>query len=174
MGYEIILDTIKKRRSIRKFLKEPIPQEIIDALIDAAVWAPSAGNLQARRFYFVFEQETKERLANASWGQTFVAEPPLVVVCCADLRIKRDYGIRGTDLYALQDVAASIQNMMLVAVSAGLGSVWVGAFDEPKVSKLLGLPIYLRPISIIPIGYPDETPSIPQRVKPQEAVITIK
>lgn len=174
MDYKVtVLDIIKKRRSIRRFLKKPIPQEIIDAMIDAAIWAPSAGNLQARKFYFVFNQEIKERIVKVSLGQTFIAEAPLAIVCCADLRIKRDYGNRGTDLYTLQDVAASIQNIMLVSCEYGLGSVWVGAFDEDKVCQVLNLPPYLRPVSIIPVGYPGETPPIPERIKKQDAVVTI-
>lgn len=166
----MILDIIKKRRSIRAFQKKAVSQEIIDALIEAALWAPSAGNLQARKFYFVFNEDTKYKLADAAYGQSFVAEAPLAIVCCADLAIERHYGRRGEGLYCLQDVSASIQNMMLVACESGLGSVWVGAFDEDKASKLLKLPSHLRPVAIIPIGYPDERPSAPERVSKQEAV----
>lgn len=143
---------------------------MIDTLVEAALWAPSAGNLQARKFYFVFNGEIKNKLVDAALGQSFIAEAPLAIVCCADLSIERHYGRRGVELYSLQDVAASIQNMMLVACELGLGSVWVGAFDENKVSKLMKLPAHLRPVAIIPIGYPDEKPVAPERVNKQEVV----
>mgnify|MGYP001565308550 CR=1 FL=1 len=70
----MILDIIKKRRSIRTFLGKSISQEITDALVEAALWAPSAGNLQARKFYFVFNEDIKHKLANAAYGQSFIAE----------------------------------------------------------------------------------------------------
>lgn len=166
----MILDIIKKRRSIRTFQDKSISQEVIDALVEAALWAPSAGNLQARKFYFVFNEDIKYKLVDASYGQSFIAEAALAIVCCADLTIERRYGRRGVELYSLQDVAASIQNMMLVACELGLGSVWVGAFDENRVGKLMKLPAHLRPVAIIPIGYPDEKPPAPERMNKQEAV----
>ncbi len=169
-----ILDIIKERRSIRRFKPDPIPEEILNELKDALIWAPSAGNLQSRRFYFVFNREVKERLSGAALNQHFIAEAPLVIVCCADNRIERFYGSRGRELYALQDVAASIQNLMLLAHSRGLGSVWVGAFNEGEVSRVMGLPVHLRPVAIVPVGYPAESPSPPPRVKRDEAIEEIE
>lgn len=169
-----VLQVIKERRSIRRFLSKPIPREIIDQFIDSLIWAPSAGNLQSRQFYFVYDREIKEQLVKAAWGQSFITEAPLAIVCCADLRIGTHYGKRGTELYALQDVAASVQNLMLVAHEQGLGSVWVGAFEEGGVAKALDLPIHLRPVAIVPVGYPAEHPTAPRRVSREKAVIFIE
>lgn len=169
-----VLNTIKARRSVRRFLRKEIPEKILETFVDAIIWAPSAGNLQSRKFYFVFNQQIKERLVGAAWGQSFIAEAPLSVVCCADLRIKRHYGDRGSELYTLQDVSASIQNLLLEAQEQGLASVWVGAFQEAEVSEIMNLPNYLRPIAIVPIGYPDESPAPPERVKKKDAITVVE
>lgn len=166
-----ILKAVKERRSIRDFHKKEIPQEIIDKLIDALIWAPSAGNLQARKFYFIKDEKIKKRLAHAALNQNFIAEAPLVIIGCTDSsRISWRYGERGVNLYSIQDVACSIMGMMLVAHEEGLGSVWVGAFNEVAVSEILSLPRDLRPVAIVPIGYPSKIPYPPPRVSKEEAV----
>ena len=165
-----ILDTVRKRRSIRKFLSKEIPNTIIDNLKEALIWAPSAGNLQARKFYFVKDKRIKEKLAEAALNQNFIAKAPLAIVACADSNIRLHYGERGETLYTIQDAAASIMGMMLVAHEAGLGSVWVGAFNEREISKILRLPENLRPVAIIPVGYPSSIPSAPSRVSKEHAI----
>jgi nitroreductase len=166
-----ILEVIKKRRSIRKFLSKPIPEKVINELAEALIWAPSAGNLQSRKFYFVFNQKIKEGLAKASRDQwSFIAKAPLVIVGCADQKTAEYYGEKGKNIFSICDVASSIQNLMLLAYSEGLGSVWVGAFDEKEVSKILSLPENLRPIAIIPVGYPAEKPEVPSRLKKKEVI----
>ena len=164
------LEAIRERRSIRNFQKKDIPQKIVDKLIDALIWAPSAGNLQARKFFFVKDAKLKENIADAALGQSFIAEAPLVIVGCTDSRISSKYGERGEFLYSIQDVAASIMGMMLVAHENGLGTVWVGAFREEEVCDILKLPKNLRPVAIVPVGYPAKIPSPPQRVSRHEAV----
>lgn len=165
-----ILQAVRERRSIRSFQNKSIPDEIIDRLVDALIWAPSAGNLQARRFYFVKESGLKEEISSAALNQGFIAEAPLVIVGCADNRISNRYGERGVTLYSVQDVAASIMGMMLVAHENGLGTVWVGAFREDGVSRVLELPENLRPVAIVPVGYPLRIPSPPSRVTRNEAI----
>ncbi len=159
-----LLSIIKGRRSIRDFQKKEIPEEIIDELIEALIWAPSAGNLQARRFILIKDPFIKRALARAALGQSFIAEAPLVIVGCADLqRISSRYGSRGMNLYVIQDVSASIMQLMLLAHEKGLGTVWVGAFDESIVSDILELPSHIRPIAIVPVGYPERIPPPPPR-----------
>jgi nitroreductase len=165
-----MLNIIKERRSVRRFLNKLIPKEIQDALKEAIMWAPSAGNLQSRKFYFIFNQTIKKDLVKAALGQSFIAKAPLVIVGCVDLRIKDHYGERGVNLYAVQDVSASIQNVLLVAHELGLASVWIGAFCEDEVSKILKLPRFLRPISIIPVGYTSIHPRTPGRVSVEDAI----
>lgn len=165
-----ILKAVKERRSIRNFQKREIPEEIIYKLIDALIWAPSAGNLQSRKFYFVRDVKLKREIATAALNQGFIAEAPLVVVGCTDNRISHRYGDRGINLYSIQDVAVSIMALMLVAHENGLGTVWVGAFREGDVFEILDMPHNLRPVAIVPVGYPSRIPSPPPRVSRQEAV----
>lgn len=169
-----ILDAVRERRSIRKFLPKEIPEAILEDLKEALIWAPSAGNLQARKFYFVFDKSIKEKFAAAALNQRFIAKAPLVIVACTDSQISWRYGERGVNLYAIQDVAVSIMGMMLVAHEARLGSVWVGAFHEEEVSRILKLPSNLRPVAIVSVGYPSSIPSAPPRVSKDYAIETIK
>ena len=165
-----ILEIIQGRRSVREFKHTEIPEEAIDALIEAIRWAPSAGNLQSRKFYFVFNQDIKRRLARAALNQNFLAEAPLVVVACLDRGIAARYGDRGVHLYSIQDAAVSVENMMLTAHELGLGSVWVGSFNERDVAEVMNLPDNLRPVAIVPIGYPARTPTAPPRNSREKAV----
>ena len=171
---DIILKAVKERRSIRNFQKRDIPNEVIDKLAEALIWAPSAGNLQARKFYFIKNESIKKKIAHAALNQNFIAEAPLVIVGCADSRISFKYGDRGVYLYSIQDVALSIMGMMLVAFENGLGSTWVGAFDEGGVSRILNTPSHLRPVAVVPVGYPSYIPSPPPRVSKREAIEVVQ
>ena len=151
-----VVDAIEGRTSIRVFLTEPVDDETVNEGLRLANLAPSAGNLQARDFVVVRNRSTKRALKEAAYGQEYVETAPVVVVFCANLERIAHYGDRGRDLYCLQDAAAAIQNMMLFVHSRGLGSVWVGAFDEEKASDALGPPEHIRPVAMLPIGRPAE------------------
>jgi len=165
-----VLKTIMERRSVRSFQKKDIPDEIIKKLINAIIWAPSAGNLQSRKFYFIKDDKIKKDIAVAALNQSFIAEASLVVIGCTDRRIENRYGDRGINLYSIQDVSCSIMNMMLTAWENGLGSVWVGAFRESDIFEILDIPRNLRPVAIVPVGYSQRIPSAPPRVSAKEAV----
>jgi nitroreductase len=169
-----ILDIIIRRRSIRDFKDEEIPQDLVDGLAESLRWAPSAGNMQSRKFYFVFNKEVKNQIATAALNQQFIARAPLVVVACLNKRISVRYGERGVNLYAIQDVSMSIMNMMLTAHAMGLGTVCVGAFNEFDIIELLDLPDHLRPISIVPIGFPVKTPLPTSRLNREEVVEMVR
>ena len=155
-----VLEAIKGRRSIRAFKSQNVSEEIIEKIVDAARWAPSAGNIQPWEFIIVRRPETKRRLAEAALGETFIEEAPVVIVVCANEdRSSQGYGIRGKTLYCIQDTAAAIQNIHLTAYSLGLGTCWVGAFREEKAREILKIPQGIRPVAIIPVGYPAEAPS---------------
>jgi nitroreductase len=165
-----VQQAIRERRSIRKFTDYILTRETYEKLTEALLWAPSAGNLQSRKFYFVRDDVLKMRLAAAALDQTFIAEAPLVVVACTDSLIFSRYGERGVNLYSIQDVAASIMCMMLSAHEEGLGTVWVGAFREEEVSRVLDLPTNFRPVAIVPVGRPARIPNAPSRVTASEAI----
>lgn len=166
-----VFEAIRNRRSVRRYLRDPIPKETVEELLSAAIQAPSAGNAQPWRFIVVWDQKLREGLAAAAFGQGFLAEAPVVIVVCADLeRAKRAYRERGEQLYCLQDTAAAIQNLLLAATAKGLGTCWVGAFDEGRVTELLGLPRGLRPVALIPVGKPGESPAARPRRPLSEVV----
>ncbi len=167
-----LFEVIKKRRSVRRFEKgKKLKKELIEKLLEAAVEAPSAGNLQIWRFFVVLKPELKKALAQAAYYQEFVADAPAVIVVAADLaQASRGYGERGKNVYALQDTAAAVENILLAACDLGLGSCWVGAFDEAAVSEILELPSHLRPLAILPVGYPADEGRKPSR-KPLSEVV---
>lgn len=155
-------EMIRERRSIRAFTDKEISEGDAELLVEAACLAPSAGNRQPWEFVIVRDEKNKRRLAEAAYGQYFIAEAPIVFVVCADPgRSASRYGRRGTELYCLQDTAAAVQNLLLTAKANGLGSCWIGAFDEVRAAEVVGAPKDVRPIAIVPVGYPAESP--PQR-----------
>lgn len=160
-----LTECFEKRRSVRGFTDEEVPDEMIEKMLAAANLAPSAGNFQARDFVVVREPGTKKGLAAAAHNQKFIAEAPVVVVCCANLDRVIEYGPRGRELYSLQDVAASVENMLLYITAQGYGACWVGVFDESRVAEALGLPDHARPVAIVPMGRPKKEGAQPPRVR---------
>jgi nitroreductase len=163
-------EAILKRRSVRRFSDEEVSRERIERLIDAGRWAPSAGNLQARDFIVVTNKVVKQKLARAALSQMFVAEAPVVIVVCANVPYSsRIYRGRG-EFYAICDACAAVMNILLAAETLGLGACWIGAFDEEEVARLLQIPSEVRPVAIIPVGYPAESPSPPERLSVKRVV----
>jgi len=166
-----VFEAIKERRSIRSFKEQDVKEEDIEMLIEAARWAPSAGNIQPWEFIIVRKHELKKELAEAAFGQAFVEEAPIVIVVCADEnRSFQGYSVRGKTLYCIQDTAAAIQNIHLTAHSLGLGTCWIGAFSEGETARILKVPNGVRPVAIVPIGYPAESPA-PRNRRPINQII---
>lgn len=170
----MLFKAIKRRFSCRSFLPKQVERKKLALILKAATLAPSAGNTQDWRFCIVKDRELKERLAEASKGQNFVKDAPLVLVVCSDIEeIAAYYGERGRNLYAYQDTAAAIQNLLLAATALNLAGCWVGAFDEDKVAQILGLLPSLKPVALIVLGYPLEKPK-PKFRKPLEEVVVFE
>jgi nitroreductase len=154
-----VFEAIRGRRSVRAFTKKPVSDEEITKLIDAANWAPSAGNIQPWEFIIVRDANVKSKLSTAALNQTLIKEAPVAIVVCADqMQSSRGYGSRGANLYCLQDTAAATQNILLAAHAMGLAACWIGAFLEEEVRKVLNIPSGIRPVAIVPVGYPGEKP----------------
>lgn len=161
-----LFEAIEGRRSVRQFERSGVvSDEALRKILHAGVMAPSSGNSQCWRFIVVRDDMIKRRLASEAGHQMFIEQAPVAIVVCADLSAAAaKYGERGSQTFVLQDTAAAIQNMMLAAHALGLGSCWVGAFDESKAVNILELAPHLRPIAMIPIGVPAEKPTrIPPR-----------
>jgi nitroreductase len=159
-----LLEAIKGRRSIRAFKNEEVSVEDVERLVDAAHWAPSAGNIQPWELVVVRRPEIKKALVEAALGQDFIKEASVVIIVCAnETRSSERYGVRGKSLYCIQDTAAALQNIHLTAYSLGLGTCWIGAFNEEEARRILKIPQGIRPVAIVPVGYPAETASLPKK-----------
>jgi nitroreductase len=160
-----VIAAIEERRSVREFEAIPIPDATIGRLLESASLAPSAGNLEPWKFVVVKRDDLKQELAAAAFEQGFIETAPICIVVCAEpQRSASRYGERGANLYCIQDSAAAVQNILLTATAYGLGSCWVGAFDEARVNQILGLGPNFKPVAILPIGYAAEEPmEIPRR-----------
>ena len=152
-------DLFAARYSCRSFRPTPVTRATVEQLLEAARWAPSAGGLEPWRFVVVTDEAARRALAAAAHGQEFVAAASVVVVVCAvPEESAARYRDRGRTLYCLQDTAAATENLMLAATAHGLGSCWVGAFDEAHAARALDLPAGWRPVAMVPIGEAAEAP----------------
>lgn len=162
----------KSRRSIRSFKSDEVSKDLLIQLIEAAQTAPSAGNCQPWHFYIVKDTTLIKRIREESCRQAFIATAPVLFVVCADIaKTEERYKKRGRELYCIQDTAAAIQNILLCAQSIGLGACWCGHFGEKEISEILNLQDGMRPIAIIPIGYPDKETEKRER-RPIEEIAT--
>lgn len=159
-----LLELIQSRRTVKHFLPKFVSWENIAKVIDAARHAPSSGNIQNWKFIIFIEPGKKQALAKACFEQYDIANAgALIVVCAEHDKVERYYGERGKKLYSIQNCAAAIQNMLLEAHSLGLGSQWIGAFDDDEVRSLTGIPTDVEAQAIVAIGYAKEIPPKPPK-----------
>jgi nitroreductase len=165
-------DVIAQRRSVRHLdPKQAVSDVDVEALLQAAILAPSAGNVQPWRFCVVRSRDARQRLSVAL-HQRWAAAAPVVIVVCVDPRpCGARYGERGERLYSIQDAAAATEHILLAAVDRGLASCWIGAFDERAVADALDIKSPVTPVAILPIGYSAESGGRPSR-RPVEEVTT--
>ncbi|UCH01381.1 MAG: nitroreductase family protein [Candidatus Bathyarchaeota archaeon] len=154
-----VIDAIKTRKSVRSFLDTPIENEKMNTILNAARLAPSASNLQEWRFIIVSDPNLRSKLAEAANGQTFVGEAPIIIVACAETH---NHVMSCGQLCYPIDVAIALDHITLVAVEQGLGTCWIGAFNEQKVKETLSIPNEIRVVELMPIGYPAD-PSISEK-----------
>lgn len=159
------IDVLNKRHSIRAFKERPVEEDKLSKIMEAVNTAPSAGNLQAFEVYVVRDNKRKNDLSIAAIYQEFISEASVCLVFCANpARSAIKYGERGKTLYSLQDATIAATFAVLRAVDLGLGTAWVGAFDEQRVKQIIGAK-EVRPVAIIPIGEPAESPRVSPRRK---------
>lgn len=151
-----VFDAIKKRRSIRQYLKKEVEEEKLLKILEAARQAPSASNRQEWRFVIAKEPATRARLAIAAKGQKFVEEAPVVIAVCAQTD---DHTMTCGQLCYPIDCAIAIDHMTLAARALDLGTCWIGAFHEDQVKKILNIPSEIRVVELLTLGYPKELPA---------------
>jgi len=147
-----LIDTIFSRRSIRRYTREPVSEEDIRTILEAAMAAPSASNRKPWHFVVVSERETLNRLAEAHKYAKMLNEAPLCISVCGDQSVSERFWV--------QDCSAATENLLLAAAALGLGAVWCGVHpsqDRVKdISEILGIEAPVVPLNIIAIGHPAE------------------
>ena len=148
-----VFDAISQRRSIRAYKDTPIEEEKLRRVFEAGRLAPSAKNRQDWKFIVVRDPETRKKLAAAARGQQYLAQAPVALVACGT---ETTYVMPcGQPAYTV-DVSIALSFMVLEATEQGLGTCWLGAFDEGEVKKILGVPEGVRVVAMTPLGYPAE------------------
>ena len=160
-------EVVKKRKMIREYQQDrQIPTDIINNILRNAHSSPSAGHTQVQEFIVVIDPITKRKLCQASLGQSQVEDASVLIIVCSNTsRSVSRYGKRGTEFYSVIDGAFASMIILLSAVNEGIGASFVGAFEVNKVSKILGLPVHVKPIGIIALGYPAEKPERFERIE---------
>jgi len=146
-----VLEAIKARRSVRAYQDRAVEEDKLKAVLEAGRLAPSAKNLQEWRFVVVTDADIRKKLVPAARNQSFVAQAPVVIAGCAE---DTDNLMPCGQLSYPIDVTIAVDHMTLAAVELGLGTCWIGAFDEAKVREILGIPGHVRIVTLLTLGYP--------------------
>lgn len=148
------MDSILKRRSIRKYKDIEVSNEIVEDLLKAAMAAPSAGNEQPWEFVVLRDKEIMKNITEIHPYSKMLLKSDVAIVVCGDEKKEVFKG------YWVQDCSAATENILLAAQDMGLGAVWLGVYPiadrVEKIQEILGLPSSVVPLSIVPVGYPDE------------------
>jgi len=166
-------EVIRTRRSIRSYKPDPIPDDVLKRILEAARISPSGSNRQPWKFIIVKNEELKRKLAEACHNQMFIAEAPIVIVACG-YNIHWNRGEYMGDLSMLIDVSIAFTHLILAARAEGLGTCWIGSFSNKKVKEILKIPEDVNVVAITPLGYPkDEHFGEPGPRKPLSEILSI-
>jgi nitroreductase len=157
------LEAIRTRRSIRKYLDKSLPKDILQQVLEAAMYAPSACNAQPWQFLVIENRKLLREVPNIHPYAAMAAQAPLAILVCGDTSLEKVPG------YWVIDCAAAVQNLLLAAHALGLGAVWTGVYPQQQrvegFRRLLGLPKNVIPHSLVPLGYPAEQPLHEERYR---------
>ena len=155
-----LLDLIKTRRSVRKYKDKHVERDKIKKIMEAARWAPSSHNSQPWKFFVIENKGKEEALVDATYGQEFVGDAPIIILACGDHNKSED---------CEADTALAIENLVLEAHNLGLGTCIIGYFDREIAKSIFKLEEDLTVYYLITLGYSDENPKEKKR-KPLEEV----
>ncbi|MBF4474724.1 nitroreductase family protein [Methanobacterium formicicum] len=150
-----VFEAVTQRKSIRKYKDKEIEKEKLIKVLESARIAPSASNRQEWKFIVVKDENTRSRLVSAAHYQKFVGQAPVTIVACST-ESERIMPC-GQHAYTV-DLSIAVSFMMLEATELGLGTCWLGAFDEEAVKEILGIPSDIRVPAMFTLGYADENP----------------
>jgi nitroreductase len=151
-----VLDAVEQRRSIRRYKNKEIEEEKLRNVLEAARLAPSASNRQEWKFVVVRDPAKRAELTAMTYGQRWVGQAPVIIVACATEG--KSVMTCGQATHTV-DVSIAATMLMLEATEQGLGTCWLGTFNETDVKECLGIPGHMRVVTVLPLGYPDEEPS---------------
>ena len=163
-----VLDVLRKRRSIRKYLNKPVEEKKINQVLEAARLGPSAGNQQPCYFIVVTQPEVRESL-RAAYNRDWFVQAPIIIVGCANP--KETWRRSDGEEYWKVDLAIAMQNLILSATELGLGTCWIATLDEKAVKKALNIPKEIRVVAMTTLGYPDEEKEPVTDRKPLEEIV---
>ncbi|MEW6592647.1 MAG: nitroreductase family protein [Candidatus Hadarchaeota archaeon] len=143
-----VFEAILKRRSVRTYVQKPVPKRKLEKVLEAARLAPSAVNYQPWRFIVVTDQSKKEKISEGQRWAGFLKDAPVVIVGCGDREASPKWHVI--------DVAIAMQNIVMAATAEGLGTCWIGSFDEKAVKRLLKIPAHMKVVALLTLGYPRE------------------
>jgi len=147
------MEVVRKRRSIRRYKSDPVPEDVLNQILEAARLAPSAGHGQPWHFIVVKNSETKRKLGVSPWA----VEAPIVIVGCADTKARQEPT-------CFVDVSIAFEHIVLAAANFGLGTCWIGYLGaDETIKKVLGIPKHMKVVAVTPLGYPAETPGSKER-----------
>jgi nitroreductase len=150
-----VFKTISERRSIRAYKNMEVEEDKLRTVLEAARLAPSASNRQEWKFVVVRDPEKRAKIVGTTYGQRWVGEAPVLIVACATEG--KSIMTCGQTTHTV-DVSIACTMMMLEAWEQGLGTCWLGTFNEGDVKKLLDIPVHMRVVTVMPLGYPSDTP----------------
>lgn len=162
-------DVIRRRLSVRAYKPDPVPEEVLMRILEAARLAPSAKNYQPWRFIVVTDEKIRQELVPACRGQSFIAQAPVVICACA-IEEQAWKGMGGYWSAAEVDVTIALEHIILAATAEGLGTCWIGAFIEAEVKRVLQIPEGVKPVALTPLGYPAQEPK-PRPRKALEEIV---
>lgn len=160
------------RRSTRKFAKTKVEEWKVDKILAAADTAPTAGNFQGLKIFYIKNKNTKQALVEAANKQPYVNAPLVLVFCMDPSRVKLKFPPEILDKFSLQDATLAASYSQIAATGLGLSSIWIGMLDEKKVQDILGTD--LRPSSILCMGYPDKKKPPKSRRKLKELIEVVE
>ena len=151
-----VFEAIKRRRSVRSYESTPVPIEKLRKVLEAARLAPSAGNVQPWQFIVVIDSDKRRKIAKGCRFGRFLAEAPVVIVGCGDHRASPRW-------YAIETCIA-MENLVLAATGEGLGTCWIGFFNEEEIREMLKIPNRLKVVALLALGYPREKLDISAKI----------
>ena len=156
-------ETLKRRYSCRSYINKNIDDDKISELLNNAILAPNAGNLQSWRFVIVKEESKREEIATACLQQKWMVQAPLHIIILGDIGHLKKYYKERAELYSIQDCTLAAGNILITAASLDIDSCFISAFDEGMLKRALNVPENIKPFAVLALGYSNEKPEEKKR-----------